>query len=930
MRKTILSFLFLFASIICFSQSVRLSGRVVNEKNEPIAGVSVIITGTKTGTSTNIEGTYFLSLVPGTKYTLEFSAIGYATKTVTDVDVTQSGVNEFNVVLETASKTEEAVVVRATSSRRQETTASLIAFQKNNTALSSGLAADFIRRTPDKNTGEVLKRVSGASIQDNKFVIVRGLSDRYNQAMINNAQLPSSEPDKKVFSFDLIPSQMVDNVIINKTATPDLPGEFAGGLVQIRTKDVPTQNLLSVGFSLGYNSQSTFKDFTSNKRNSNDWLGFDDGTRSLPSSIPSTVNYRSLSDAEKIRLTKDFPADVYEENTVRAAPITTFNLTWTNSSRSKKNTGTFGSIISLYHRKGMIIYDDVTRGRFEQTRTPIFTGEETQNRYSVTTGGLINLSYVRGGHKISFKNLFNQSYEDIYVNRNLVNTGRLQNVSLRSSFLNQRSLYSGQLEGEHAITKSGIRFSWNGNFAFNYKKQPDFRTAQYVQTLSNPNAEYELDDDDTRRFYSTLKDYSIGGSASLVIPFTLGGEKQTFKAGGSTLLRFRDFKARIFRYRPASTATDITKPYNEAFLSDNINSSGLYLDEQTQNTDKNFAISALNAGYAMFDNKIGDALRIIWGVRAEFFEQFLESKDLSLKRIIVNTEKWDFLPSINLAYTLNAKNQIRLAASKTVARPEFREIAPFQFFDYEQIWGISGETDLKRTSILNGDIRYEFYPRVGELISIGAFVKQFDDPIELRMDPGSNGDRWLFNYANADKATLIGGEIEFRKGLDFLWDRLKNFTFLGNLTLLDSKVTLTTIQASGKDNEQDRPLYGQSPYLINAGFQYTAGSWNASLLYNRIGPRLYLVGDPAGAGFYDIYEKPRNLLDLQAAVKILKRKGEVKLTISDILNNQFAFYDNPSEKGGYDFKNGDRINYGYRPGTTVTVGFTYDFSLKSK
>jgi hypothetical protein len=902
----------------------------VNEKNEPIAGVSIVIAGTKTGTSTNIEGIYFLSLMPGTKYTIEFSAIGYATKNVTDVEVSQGGVNEFNVVLETASKTEEAVVVRATSSRRQETTASLMAFQKNNTALSSGLAADFIRRTPDKNTGEVLKRVSGASIQDNKFVIVRGLSDRYNQAMINNAQLPSSEPDKKVFSFDLIPSQMVDNVIINKTATPDLPGEFAGGLVQIRTKDVPAQNLLSVGFSLGYNSQSTFKDFTSNERNSYDWLGFDNGTRSLPSSIPSTVNYRSLSDAEKIRLTKDFQSDVYEEKTIKAAPITTFNLTWTNSSRSKKNNGTFGTIVSLYHRKGMIIYDDVTRGRFEQTRTPIFTGEETQNRYSISTGGLINLSYVRGKHKISFKNLFNQAYEDVYVNRDLVNTGRLQNVSLRSSFLNQRSLYSGQLEGEHAITKSGIRFSWNGNVAFNYKKQPDFRTAQYVQALSDPNAEYELDDDDTRRFFSTLKDYSVGGSASLTIPFTLGGEKQTFKAGGSTLLRFRDFKARIFRYRPASTLTDITKPYNEAFLPTNINNTGLYLDEQTQNTDKYFAISALNAGYAMFDNKISDALRIIWGVRAEFFEQFLESRDLSLKRILVNTEKWDILPSMNLTYSLNSKNQIRVAASKTVARPEFREIAPFQFFDYEQIWGISGETDLKRTSILNGDIRYEFYPRAGELISIGGFIKKFDDPIELRMDPGSNGDRWLFNYANADEATLIGGEVEIRKGLDFIADRLKNFTFIGNLTLLDSKVTLTTVQASGKDTEQDRPLYGQSPYLINAGFQYTANAWNASLLYNRIGPRLYLVGDATGAGFFDIYEKPRNLLDLQAAVKILNRKGEVKLTVSDILNNQFAFYDNPSEKGGYDYKNGDRINYGYRPGTTVTVGFTYDFSLKSK
>ncbi|NTS39861.1 TonB-dependent receptor [Flavisolibacter sp. BT320] len=921
---------FLLLLSTSFAQTARLSGKVSNDKGEPVAGASIKILGTTTGTTTNVEGVYFLNLSTGKKYTLEISAVGYTPKSIADVDVTTTGANELNVLLETASKMGDAIVVRATSTRRQESTNALIAFQKNNTALSSGLAADFIRRTPDRNTGEVLKRVSGASIQDNKYVVVRGLSDRYNQAMINGAQLPSSEPDKKVFSFDLVPAQMVDNIMINKTATPDLPGEFAGGLVQIRTKDVPTRNQLSVGVSVGYNTQSTFKDFTSNPRNEWDWLGFDNGSRSLPASIPSTTTYRSLPDAEKIRLTKDLPGDVYTEKTVKAAPITTVNLTWTNFSRSKKNGGTFGSIVSLYHRRGMTVYNDVERGRFEQVRTPIFSGSETQNRYSVNAGGLINLSYVKGAHKISLKNLFNQAYDDVYYTRNLVHTGRLQNVSLRSSFLNQRFLYSGQLEGEHALTKSGIRLTWNGNVSYNNKQQPDFRTAQYVQALSDPSSHYEMDDDDTRRFFSTLNDYSVGGNAALAIPFDMGGQKQTFKAGGSTLVRFRDFKSRVFRYRPASTATDITVPYDQAFQPDNIGSNGLYLDEQTQNTDKYFGISALNAGFAMFDNKIGSDLRVIWGVRAEFFEQFLHSRDLSLKRIVVNTEKWDILPSINLTYSLNAKHQLRAAASKTVARPEFREIAPFQFFDYEQIWGISGNTHLKRTAILNGDLRYEFYPRSGEVVSVGALYKHFNDPIELRMDPGSNSDRWLFTYANADKATLLGAEFEIRKGLDFIIEGLKNFTFIGNATVLDSKVTLATTQASGKEAAQDRPLYGQSPYLVNGGFQYTTPVWNASLLYNRVGPRLYLVGDPNGAGFYDIYEKPRNLLDFQASRKVLKGNGELKLTVSDILNNQFAFYDNPSGKAGYHFGQGDRINYGYKQGTTVTLGFTYDFNLKTK
>ena len=587
-----LIFFFTISSFISLAQTQRLTGRIFNNKNEPVAGATVKIVGSSVGASTNVEGRFSLNLNPGTKYTLEISSVGYAPKLITDVEVIAGQANDLDIALEPMAKTETEVVVRTTT-RRQESTNSLLNFQKNNTAVSSGLAADFIRRTPDRNTGEVLKRVSGTSIQDNKFVVVRGLSDRYNQAFINNAPMPSSEPDRKAFSFDLIPSQMIDNIIINKTATPDMTGEFAGGLIQINTKDIPTRNQLSVGVSLGYNTQSSFKDFTSNPRNTSDWIGFDDGTRSIPSAVPSIEKYRALPLEEKIKVSKDFPGDVYKEEVKRAAPITTFNLTWTNAARLKNNAS-FGTILSLYHRRGMVMYDDVERGRFESEasgRTPIFTGTETQNRYSINAGGLANFTYIKGKHKVSFKNLFNQLFEDNYYSRNLVNLGRLQNVSLRSSFLNQRSLYSGQLEGEHSLTASGVKLSWNGNFSLNNKQQPDFRTAQYVQTLNTPNAEYEMDDDDTRRFYSELQDYATGLQGALSIPFLLSNKNQTLKLGGSTFMRFRDFRSRTFRYRPASNSVDITKPYDQAFLSDNISADGLYLDEQTQNTDKYFAVS---------------------------------------------------------------------------------------------------------------------------------------------------------------------------------------------------------------------------------------------------------------------------------------------------------------------------------------------------
>ncbi len=924
--KLLASFILVLFALTGFSQA-KINGKIVSANNDLLSGTSVKIEGATARTmASDVEGRFSIVVKPG-KYTITFSRVGYQTKMVEDIEVKLGTPVELDVVMDPKTTTTE-VVVR--SSVRKETTNALIAFQKNNTAMSSGLAADFIRRTPDRNTSDVLKRVSGASIQDNKFVIVRGLSDRYNQAMLNNALMTSSEPDKKAFSFDIIPASMIDNIIINKTATPDLTGEFAGGLVQVNTRDIPVKNMLNVSVSMGYNSQSTFQPFTSNTRGSSSWLGYDGGMRSLPASVPSVEQFRSLPDDKKIAITRDFNGDVYTENTRKADPITTLSLAWSNTKRFK-NDAKLGSIISVYYRNASIIYDNVERGRFEQVRTPIFSGTEVQNKYSVNVGVMANFSYVKKGSKISFRNLFNQVYEENYLNRTLDNVGRLQTVSLRSNFLNQRTLFSTQIEGEHLLSKTkGIKFTWNANGSYNGKTQPDFRTAQFARNSSTPNAPMSLDDDDTRRFFSDLKDYSTGLNGALLIPFSNGALKQSVKIGASTLLRFRDFSARTFRYRTANNNVDITKPFNTAFQQANIGANGLYLEEQTQNTDKYFGISALNSGFVMFDYRVSPSLRVIWGARAEFFEQFLSSRDLALKRVRVNTEKWDFLPSLNITKTINTKNQIRLSLSQTVARPEFREIAPFQFFDYESIWGIGGDTTLKRTSILNADLRYEYYPSSGEMISIGVFTKKFTDPIELRMDGGSNGDRWLFSYTNAASATLVGAEVEIRKNLDFISQRLKDFTFIGNATVLDSKVLLNTIQAGGKQATQNRPLYGQSPYLINAGFQYTGTSWNASILYNRSGPRLSLVGDPNGAGFYDIYEKPRNLLDFQIAKKVMKNAGEFKLTVSDIFNNKFAFYDNPSSKAGYNFAQGDRINYAYTPGTTVTVAFSYDINFKNK
>jgi len=268
LQRFTLIFTALFLSFSLIAQTtIKLNGRVLNEKNEPVSGATILIEGTGKGNPADVEGRFYLNLEPGKKYTIIISAVNYESKSISDVEVGANLDNNIEVVLLISKKNELGGVTVTATSRKQESTNALLSFQKNNTSLSSGLAADFIRRTPDKNTGEILKRVSGASIQDNKFVIVRGLSDRYNAATINNAQMTSTEPDKKAFSFDVIPAALVDNIVINKTATPEFTGEFAGGLVQINTKDVPPKNFFNVGFGIDFNPQSTLKDFVVNERN---------------------------------------------------------------------------------------------------------------------------------------------------------------------------------------------------------------------------------------------------------------------------------------------------------------------------------------------------------------------------------------------------------------------------------------------------------------------------------------------------------------------------------------------------------------------------------------------------------------------------------------------------------------------------------------
>ncbi len=929
----ILSFAFSFT----YAQN-KVSGKVSNEKNEPLPGVSVRVAGQAGGTSTNVEGRYTLTLPTG-KYELEFSAVGYETKTVTDVEST-SQLNELNVVLVIKAKEGENVVVTARrSSARLESVNSAISFQKNTNTVASVISAESIRRSPDKNTGEVLKRTPGTSIQDGKYLVVRGLADRYNQAMLNGILLSSTEPDRKTFSFDIFPSAMIDNIIINKAFVPELPGEWAGGLVQVNTRDIPAKNFFNVQIGTGFNTQTVSNDFYSYKGGKLDFLGIDDGQRGLPASYGSKNQFKVLTPAQKIEVGKQFE-NVWAPEKVSSPINTSFQA---SGGFNKKFSGDkqLGVILGLTYNKsnrylkltnnGYAFSDDVSGNT---VITPDFLYNDNRYAQDVLWGGMGAVTFqFNANNKISYKTIFNVNTTDYTTNRGgEVNNGRSSLDSLKGSELGfkQNMFWSNQLTGEHNLSlfQQAFKLKWYGGFSILDSYIPDQRRLTYSKDNENnrpylANISGVLSQQSGNRFYQFLNDYIYTGGADLTKSFRAFGFNQSVKAGYMIQVRDRLFDSKPFSiYLPRDNEQLRLLGPDQIFNPDNFGTgfdNKFAFEALDANIFRYLANTILNAGYIQFDNQLSQALRVVWGVRVENYDQLMGSVKAWDSRHS-HTEVTDFLPGLNATLKLNNKTNLRLSGSQTVVRPELREVAPFQFYDFDLNATVQGATGLQRTKITNADLRYELYPRAGETFSIGVFYKHFDKPIEQIFQLGGGGSSTI-NFSNPEKAEAYGAELEFRKKLDFT-DGLKNFTFLTNLSYIKSKVSDAKLTI-------DRPLQGQSNYLINAGLLYDLenAGLNASLLFNQIGKRIAFVGsiNSTGSGmseFPDTWEASRPLLDFQIAKKVVKNKGEIRLNVSDILNKKAYFYQNVD--GNTKLNKGvDMYRFTRQYGTTFSITFGY-------
>lgn len=918
MLRTLFTLLLPFLTYLAQAQNIRLNGKVANEKNEPIAGASVKkINGA--GTTTDVEGRFTIQVAKGDS--IEISAIGYGTKSISDF---QGG--ELNIVLQVAAKNLSDVTVTASrTNARRETVNALIQFQKNTNTVASVISAEAIRRSPDRNTGEVLKRTPGASIQEGRFIVVRGLADRYNQAMLNGVLLSSTEPDRKTFSFDIIPAQMIDNIVINKAFVPEYPGEWAGGLIQVNTRDIPARNFFNVQVGTGFNFQTVGRRFYKDQGGQTDWLGIEDGTRSLPAGYTTKSDFDIKTPSEKTAIGKSM-RNAWTPVAYHAPLNVSFQANGGFATRvmGKAVGGTFGINYSKNNRYLKLV------NRSNSLSGDVFSMNHDFNddRYlqDVAVGALGSLSLqLNGQNRISVKSIININAPQSVTLRDGTDYVRNEQLDGTEFSFKQNTFFTTQLSGEHSLAQP-LRLRWYGAFNILDGYIPDQRRILYSRER-NSSDPYRLLISNTlsqqsgSRIFQNLSDYIYTAGGDLNLNFQAFGQRQTAKAGYMLQVKDRLYDAKLFaNYLPLNNDELRLMGPDVVFAPENFgegNGKLFGFDAIKGNSFRYMANTILNAAFLQLDNQFSPAFRVVWGLRLEHFDQLVGSVKKDDPRH-ANSVVTDFLPGLNATYKVNNQKNLRFSLSQTVIRPELRELSFLNLYDFELNASVQGKPSLQRTKVSNADLRYEIYPRPGELFTAGVFYKYFDQPIEQVFNEGSGGAS-TFTFQNPEKATSYGAEVEFRKKLDFA-AAIKNFTLQANAACIFSR-----IQDQGLNI--DRSLQGQSPYVLNASLLYDLEKvgMTGTLLFNRVGERIYLVGDiSAGAGSPDIYEAPRSLIDLQVTKRVLAKRGEIRMNLSDLLNQTQYFYQNPGGRKSFQ-KGTDAHRFTRRAGTTASITFNYSF-----
>ena len=909
-------------------QRIKIAGIVVDSDTElPVTAVTIRVADSQIRATTDETGAFSLELPVGT-YKIHASAPFYNTYVVTDLEIKAGETPEpLRVLLVPQVVKLDAIKMPVQLSQSSER--GLLEQRMRSSGIEDSISTEEISRLPASSAGEAIKRVTGVSIVGGRYVFVRGLGERYSNTLLNNVEIPSPEPNRRVVPMDIFPASLLASLQTVKTFSPDQPGGFAGGSVQVFTKDFPEELTMSLSMSTGFNTQATGAEGLIYPGGDFDFLGFDDGSRKLPNIIQDRAADVPIRERGRFTPAGFTPAEIQEfgqsfENVWsperQALPINQgykFSLGNSNTIFGKQfgylgvisygNSHSYGTQVRNAFRIGL-----------NETLSPVTSYDVERTGNEVEWGTVLNTSLrFSPEHRTSLRTLFTHTAEDETRTWEGFNADR--NTDMRSTRLRyvERQLFSGQLAGTHnfnfgepaleAPEQPDVSMEWRLTYSRAARDEPDTRENIYEDrgdgtytfrdvTQSGSRFFFDLEDDE----YNARVDWKVRV-----------GTEGLFKFGGLLRDRARTFDVRRFRFLPADQV-DATVNLSESpeilFQSQNIAPRVFELRESTRSTDNYLADHNIYSGYMMLDLPLSAKWQVMTGVRLESSDQEVTTYDpfaATRKEINANLETLDWLPGLNVTYRLTERMNLRLAASRTITRPDFRELAPFEFTDFVGGRTILGNPDLERTQIDNFDFRWEAFPQIGGILAVSAFYKRFQKPIEQIVQPQAEV---RITYENAEGAHNYGLEIEARQNLGVLTDALSKFSINTNAALISSQVVLP--EDVGIQTSSERPLQGQCPYIVNISVGFEDPNWGISsaVAYNIFGRRLSEVGNH---GVPDVYEQPRGQLDVSFS-RMLANHFKFSVSAKNLLN-PYVHY-----------KIGEATYLEYKLGRSFSFGISYN------
>ncbi len=955
------SFLIILASMASGQEGVIRGSVFDGETGESLPGVNILVEGTNQGTITDLDGKFTLNIAPGT-YQLQISFISYETLKVKDVTVKTGDPTLLNN-LKLNEATIELGEATVTASYIRNTESAMLTMKKKSGNVIDGISAARLKRTGDSNAAASLKRVTGVSVEGGKYVFVRGLGDRYTKTILNGLDIPGLDPDRNSIQMDIFPRSIIDNILVNKSFSADLPADFTGGMININLKDFPETKEGGISMDAGYNPGAHFNnDFLSYEGGKTDFLGFDDGTRDIPATtnIPLFSEVVGNPGGEKgLRYQEIIGSFNPVLAASRQSSLMDFGLSTSLGNQMKSGKYTLGYIFSLSYKNNTDFYQNAEYGRYGLSADPgvtemevreLQTGDYGVNNVFISGLTGFSLKTKRSKYRINLLHLQNGESQAGIFDYAKSNQGSSFSGFQHNLEYTQRSLSNALIDGKYTAFDSGWDLVWKFSPTYSKIKSPDIRFTRY----EDRDGQYRIGTEVgfPERIWRNLTEVNLSGVLHITKKLELKGEEARLKFGGAYNFKERDFIIRNYalniRNIPLTgDPNEIFRPENLWPYNGNISRGTTYEAPFTPVNPNKFNSNVANAaGYASFEFFPVKKLKTIFGVRAENYVQHYTGQDQLGTNVLENDkvlDNLDFFPSVNLIYNLTENQNLRFSYAKTIARPSFKELSYAEIFDpisgrtfigglFRDANDIAGveywDGNLTKTDIQNFDLRWELFQDYGQTLSASLFWKHFNNPIEMVQFATQAGS---YQPRNVGDGQVLGAEIDLRQNLGLISESLKNLNLYFNYTFTKSRIELSPTEyesrvenaRSGQAVDKYRDMAGQAPFIINGGLTWDAGEnegvtkgLEAGLFYNVQGQTIQYVGIVDRP---DIYSVPFHSLRFTASRKFGgEERFQAGLKIENILNDK-------KESVYRSFQAVPRYFSSISPGTTIQLKLGYSF-----